>query len=251
MKSEKGITLITIAIYILIVFIVLIMLATITTNFRDNMKKEEAKSVFLVEYDKFSMYFLNDIKNTKNSIEEIDALGEYVKFTNGNKYIYMDNKIYLENLADNKKIIIANNIEECIFTQKTAEEVEKTGQIIINVVIKINNTIKNVDYILGEENTYNNYQDEQTYSYSEIPVEGITLNKDTTSLIISGQEQLTAVITPENATNTNISWSSDNINIVTVDINGLITAIGSGTANITVTTEYGNYVDTCAVTVSE
>lgn len=118
MKSERGMTLITIAIYILIVFVVLLMLTTITTNFRDNIKKEDEKSIFLVEYDKFNMYFLNDIKNTNNDLKEIDIQGKYIKFTNGNKYIYLDDKIYLENIDDNKKIIIANNIEECNFKQK-------------------------------------------------------------------------------------------------------------------------------------
>lgn len=82
-----------------------------------------------------------------------------------------------------------------------------------------------------------------------IPVEGVSL--DTTSLNMTkiGQSaQLIATVTPANATNKNVTWSSSNTDVATVE-NGVITAVGSGTAIITVTTEDGSKTATCTVTV--
>ena len=55
---------------------------------------------------------------------------------------------------------------------------------------------------------------------------------------------------PENATNKNITWSSNNEEVATVE-NGVITAKKEGTAIITVTTEDGNKQVSCNVTVEK
>ena len=81
-------------------------------------------------------------------------------------------------------------------------------------------------------------------------VTGVTLNKDSLILDLGGEETLTAAITPDNATNKNVTWESDNENVATVE-NGVVTAVGAGTATITVTTEDGSFTDTCQVTVKE
>lgn len=59
---------------------------------------------------------------------------------------------------------------------------------------------------------------------------------------------LTATVQPLDATNRNVSWSSDNEGVATVD-NGVVTAHSAGTANITVTTEEGGFEQSCVVTV--
>ena len=81
------------------------------------------------------------------------------------------------------------------------------------------------------------------------PVTGVTLNKTTTTLPITGTEQLTATITPNNASNQNVTWSCNNTNIATVSATGLITAIAHGTATVTVTTQDGNRTAQFTVTV--
>ena len=55
---------------------------------------------------------------------------------------------------------------------------------------------------------------------------------------------------PSNATNQNVTWSSDKPDVATVDAAGKVTAVGAGTATITVTTEDGNKTATCTVTVT-
>ena len=85
------------------------------------------------------------------------------------------------------------------------------------------------------------------------PVEGVTLNKTATTLYIqngtAGSETLTATVTPNDAVNKNVTWSSSNPAVATVNASGRVTAVGSGTAIITVTTEDGGYTATCTVTV--
>lgn len=85
----------------------------------------------------------------------------------------------------------------------------------------------------------------------EYKVTGVTLNQSAISLTVGGNETLIPTITPENATNKNLTWTSDAENIATVDTTGKVTAVAPGTANITVTTEDGGFTATCAVTVNQ
>lgn len=95
-----------------------------------------------------------------------------------------------------------------------------------------------------------------TLKGENIPTEGVVykvtevkLDKDSLTLDVGGSENFAATITPSNATNKNVTWSSDNQNVATVE-NGKVTAVGAGKATITVTTEDGNKTATCAVTVN-
>ena len=83
-----------------------------------------------------------------------------------------------------------------------------------------------------------------------IPVTGVSLNKSETTLTVGGTETLTATVLPEGATNKSVTWSSNAPSVATVDENGVVTAVGSGTATITVTTEDGNYTAVCTVYVA-
>lgn len=89
-----------------------------------------------------------------------------------------------------------------------------------------------------------------TVAAATVPVTGVTLNKTSTSLYVGDTETLTPTITPDNATNKNLTWSSDDTSVATVDASGLVTAVSAGTATITVTTEDGAKTATCTVTVS-
>lgn len=68
--------------------------------------------------------------------------------------------------------------------------------------------------------------------------------------IEAGKEfQLTAIITPSDATNRNVSWKSSAEGVARVDAGGKVTAVAAGTAIITVTTEQNGYTATCKVVV--
>ena len=83
-----------------------------------------------------------------------------------------------------------------------------------------------------------------------VPVTGVSLNKSSTSLTVGKTEILTATVTPTNATNKAVTWSSNNTTVATVD-NGTIRANAKGSATITVRTSDGNKTATCAVTVTD
>lgn len=83
-----------------------------------------------------------------------------------------------------------------------------------------------------------------------VPVTGIELSTQKINLNRVGDAyQIEADVTPINATNKAVTWVSSNPNVATVSDNGLVTAISEGSATITVTTEDGQKVATCVVTV--
>lgn len=81
------------------------------------------------------------------------------------------------------------------------------------------------------------------------PVKSIELNKTTLSLAVGDTETLTTTISPTTAI-TNQVWLSSNSNVATVDSNGLVSAIGKGTATITVITDNSYKTSICTITVN-
>ena len=81
-----------------------------------------------------------------------------------------------------------------------------------------------------------------------ISVTGVTAN-EVYALKVGDSANLSKKIAPEDATNQDVIWKSDNENIVTVDENGKITAVAEGEANITVTTKDQNKTATCKIYV--
>ena len=80
-----------------------------------------------------------------------------------------------------------------------------------------------------------------------IPVAAITLNKTSLSLAKGSSETLTAVVSPRDATDKTVKWTSSDTAVATVDQNGLVTAVNSG--NATITASAGDISATCAVSV--
>lgn len=87
-------------------------------------------------------------------------------------------------------------------------------------------------------------------SSTVVSVTGVSVTPDTVSVAEGSTTQLTATVTPSNATNQGITWSSNSAN-ATVDSNGLVTGVSAGTATITATTSDGGFTDTCTVTITE
>ncbi len=83
------------------------------------------------------------------------------------------------------------------------------------------------------------------------PVTSVTISKTSYSLTMGKTEsvKLTATVKPTNATLKTVKWSSSNAKVATVSSTGIVTAVGPGTANITVTTNDGGYKATCKITV--
>lgn len=97
------------------------------------------------------------------------------------------------------------------------------------------------------------YKSTVTMAKASVPVTAITLNKTATTIEVSNNETLSvSSITPDDATDQTVTWSSDNTDVATVNATtGEVTAVAVGTANITATANDGSGVTaTCAVTVT-
>ena len=85
---------------------------------------------------------------------------------------------------------------------------------------------------------------------NSVEVSNITLSNSSLELQVGGTKTLTYKITPNNATNNKIYWSTSNSKIATIDKYGTIKAVSVGTTTIKVRTENGKYA-TCKVTVKK
>ena len=83
-----------------------------------------------------------------------------------------------------------------------------------------------------------------------VEVESVSLNKSEMTLTEGESETLAATVTPDNAENKSIIWSSNNEAVATVDANGTVTAKSAGTAVITATSTNGKSAG-CTVTVEK
>lgn len=113
------------------------------------------------------------------------------------------------------------------------EILEKYGISISNGEMTISNGTKTVKL----------YKTKKTISVSNVLLSESLLNLD-----VGNTKTITYTINPSAAYNKNVSWSSSNNSVATVD-NGVIKAIGEGTATITITTSDGNKTATCVVNV--
>ena len=83
---------------------------------------------------------------------------------------------------------------------------------------------------------------------SVIAVTSVTLNKTSLNMTKGQSETLTATVTPDNATDKTVSWSSSDATIASVDQNGRVTALKSGSA--TIMAKAGEKSATCSVTIT-
>ena len=89
-------------------------------------------------------------------------------------------------------------------------------------------------------------------STSWVLISGITLTPSTLNMSPGETSQLTATTIPSDAINTEVTWTSSNENVATVDTNGLVTAVAGGSCTITCAATDGSGVTaTCEVTITQ
>ncbi len=96
------------------------------------------------------------------------------------------------------------------------------------------------------------YADEDSYQSLFKRVEGLSLSQKSSSLDADHTIQLTASLFPMDASNPSLRWATDNGSVARVDQNGLVTAVGSGRATVTVSTKDGSFLKQfCVIDVAE
>lgn len=132
MKSEKGVTITSVLIYIIALTVVVIIIGRITTYFYTNMNFVTGNTAASAEYTKFNSYFTDEINIEGNTVVDCGKTEEgnsYIIFSvSGNQYIFQKDSIYMN------KTKISDDIENCEFSYDSNTQV-----ITVNLIIKGNN----------------------------------------------------------------------------------------------------------------
>ena len=216
---------------------------------------------------KVSEVNLSDFNNWRKGFYDWQK-GYY--FANGTDRICVDGYLEVEPNQQYEAQITGENL---VFT---AREVNENHELVKSTLLKNGETLttdSNTKYIalsmhrisdISEEAqpmTLDDFEDEfnnniqlalltEGQTPEEVHVTGVTLDKDSIELKEGEQATLVAAVTPNNATNKNVTWKSENNEIATVN-NGVVTAQKEGTTTITVTTVDGNYEDSANVIVEK
>lgn len=82
-----------------------------------------------------------------------------------------------------------------------------------------------------------------------VPVKGLSLDRSTVNLGVGGTVTLKMTANPSNASNKNVTWTSSNVNVATVNSSGVVTAKTVGTAKITVKSADSGVTAVCTINV--
>ena len=105
-------------------------------------------------------------------------------------------------------------------------------------------------YIDGFYRTMDFYYD-ITIKSNTISVTRVDMSPSSATMKVGETLTLTATVTPDDATDKSVTWSSSDDKIATVDEDGTVTAVAEGEAVITVKTTDGGYTAECKVTVKD
>ena len=144
MKSEKGITLISVILYVIVMLLVVTIASILTGYFYNNIDINNTEQKVNVEFTKFNSFFTEEVNIRGNTILESDNSGEtsgqkYIVFSTGNQYTYIKNNkaIYKNNSK------IASDIEEFNFTITNTDD-----KVTIEIVLNSNNISRTTTYTL-------------------------------------------------------------------------------------------------------
>lgn len=84
-----------------------------------------------------------------------------------------------------------------------------------------------------------------------VKVSGVSITTKPLTMYVGENKTVKASVSPSNATNKDVTWSTSDQNIAKVTQKGIVTGVNAGTATITVTTKDGNYSKSISVTVKE
>lgn len=147
MKTQKGVTLISVTIYVIVMLIVVSVITILTSYFYTNVDINSTSEDLNQQYTKFNAYFVEEINKKGNALIEINEMKydsgaiqqRYIIFKSGNQYTYIpENKAIYMN-----KVKIAENITDCIMTTE-----QENGKTTISVTIKGENFERTTKYTL-------------------------------------------------------------------------------------------------------
>lgn len=141
MKSQKGITLISLTIYVIAMAIVVGTIAIISTFFYSNLTDIQDINT-IAEYTKFNEFFSDEVNHLNIKILECGTTD------NGQNYIVFDNGVQYTFIPENQGIYrnqvkIAKGVNNCTFTRNI-----KNGKDVVEVVFQAGNRTRETTYTL-------------------------------------------------------------------------------------------------------
>lgn len=111
MKSEKGVTIISLIIYVIVLSIVIGMVAIISGAFMDSVDDAEMYTDPIEQYTTFNSYFSEEVNHPGLEVSQCED--DYILFSNGVQYSFISENrgIYKD------KVKICRNIDNCNFSQ--------------------------------------------------------------------------------------------------------------------------------------
>lgn len=136
LKSNKGITLISLVVYIIVLMIVIALMSGMSRYFYKNVNQITVIETGDEQFTRLLAYLTKDInQNSMTFVKtETDDDIDYMifKFENDieHQYIYQNQTIYYIDKNKDKKILLCNNVSSCIMTYN---DTSKTIEISINI----------------------------------------------------------------------------------------------------------------------
>ena len=126
MKSNKGITITGLVIYIASFLMICGVIGVITTFFYNNSKVLSEQASSSADYDILNLYLSKEATESENKIIEVDE-NRLIEFSNGNKYEYDNGLLYFIKNKE-KCFVLCENLSECKFTKQ-----DDGGSFIVNL----------------------------------------------------------------------------------------------------------------------
>ena len=120
------------------------------------------------------------------------------------------------------------------------------GSVNYNGSTYVSNDTTPTGYATPSSDTVNGYN---SGGGETVAVTGVSLSPSSTSVEAGQDVTLTATVSPSDATNKTVTWTSSDTTIATVS-GGIVSGVAEGSATITATTSDGGYTATCSVTVT-
>lgn len=149
MKSEKGVTLISLIIYVIAMIITVTIMTIVTSYFYKNVDVTTEKYTYFSEFTKFESYFSEEVNRQGNRIIEInpensDGLQDtaeqiFIEFSSGNQYTYVrENKAIYQN-----KVKIVSGVEKCTFENNI-----ENGKTVVTVKLQIQEKTRTMKFTI-------------------------------------------------------------------------------------------------------
>ena len=137
MKSEKGITIISLIIYVIVLSIVIGMVAIISGAFMDSVDEADMHTDPIEQYTTFNSYFSEEVNHP--GLEVVQCEDDYILFSNGVQYSFIkENRGIYRN-----KVKICWDIENCTFTESV-----ENGKTVISVHFESGGMNRTTSYTL-------------------------------------------------------------------------------------------------------